>query len=257
MTIGGIVLAASARRPPLLVLAIVLGANVAGANEGQAQVGTRDTLMIPRLEGSIELDGRIEEPPWSGARALTLVQHQPVFGATPTERTDVLVGYTDQYIYLACRCYDRQSPAAPSFKRDFYSNDSDYFSLVLDTFNDHENAVAFETTPTGLRADQAIAHDAEGDSPNDNDWNTVWEVEVTGDEEGWFVEMRVPVSSLRFQTERSRVVMGLIVTRYRARNNEIWCSRPFPHGGVAGAPGNHPRHRTWYSSTSSRGPRFG
>lgn len=194
---------------------------IATAHPASSQTIEHDALIIPKLPEEIRLDARIDEPAWQEAHRLTLVQHQPNFGVPPSERTEVLIGYTDDYLYAACRCYDRAEPSAPSFKRDFYSSDSDYFTLVLDTFNDNENGLAFETTPTGVRSDQAIFNDAAGDSPYDNDWNTVWDVEARQTELGWFVEIRIPISSLRFQDDGDRVEMGLIVTRYIARKNEI------------------------------------
>ena len=207
--------------PRLLAPTMVLTGLILGCAPAMAQSQSSDLLALPRLQEPIELDGSVEEPAWDRARAISLTQHKPVFGADPTEKTEVLIGYTDEHLYVACRCYDHGTPSGPSFKRDFYSSDSDYFTLELDTFNDNENAVAFETTPTGLRADQSIANDAAGDSPADNDWDTRWDVEVTQTGEGWFAEMRIPISSLRFQSNRGRVVMGLILTRYIARKSEI------------------------------------
>lgn len=177
-------------------------------------------LAIPRLGGTFDLDGKIDEPGWDQALKLTLVQSKPDFGAEPSERTEVLVGYTDDYLYAACRCYDRGTRVAPSFKRD-HAAWADAFSIVLDTFNDNENALGFYTTPTGLRLDVAVSNDAAGDSPLDLSWNTFWDVEVLQNENGWFAEMRIPISSLRFQVDDGQVSMGLSAMRFLPRNNEI------------------------------------
>lgn len=97
---------------------------------------------------------------------------------------------------------------------------NDWFGLIIDTFNDKENALAFFTTPSGLRLDMTVYDDAQGDFPVNNSWNTFWDVKTARNEEGWFAEIRIPFSSLRFQDKDGRVVMGLITSRYIARKNE-------------------------------------
>lgn len=107
------------------------------------------------------------------------------------------MGYTEGYLYAACRCYDPGTPLAPSFKRD-YAGWSD------------------------SSQDLAVRDDATGDYPLDVDWNTFWDVEVAQNDEGWFAEMRIPISSLRFEPdERGRVVMGLVAMRFIPRNSEV------------------------------------
>lgn len=182
---------------------------------------TTKGMVIPKIKESIELDGRIEEPAWQDAKSLRLIQHKPNFGEEPSEKTEVLIGYSDEHLYLACKCYDSESPSATSFKRDYFSGDTDYFILILDTFNDNENGLAFQTTPTGLRADEAIFNDAAGNPPSDANWDGFWESSAVQTSAGWFVEMRIPFSSLRFEKEEDHVVMGLSVSRYIARENEI------------------------------------
>lgn len=103
-----------------------------------------------------------------------------------------------------------------SLYRDRSSRD-DKFGIILDTFNDRNSALSFWTTPAGVRGDEAIFDD--GKSENEN-WNTYWDVATVQNEEGWFVEMRIPFSSLSFQDENGRVAMGLITYRDIARKNE-------------------------------------
>ncbi len=203
-----------------LVVILVVPMMVAGFAPEASGQSSPDELVIPKIKGEIELDGRIEESAWTDARRLPAVQHMPNFGADPTENTELLIGYTEDYLYAACRCYDRLAPSTPSFRRDYFEGDSDYFGLVLDTFNDNENALGFLTTPTGLRTDLAVFNDASGDRPIDFDRDTFWSVEVRQHEDGWFAEMRIPVSSLRFTVEKAHVTMGLSMLRFVARESE-------------------------------------
>ncbi|MFH1941967.1 MAG: DUF5916 domain-containing protein, partial [bacterium] len=82
------------------------------------------------------------------------------------------------------------------------------------------NALAFFTTPSGLRWDAAINNDSQGNINVETSWNTFWDVAIARNDEGWFAEFRIPFSSLRFQNDNGRVVMGLISCRLIPRRAE-------------------------------------
>ncbi len=188
---------------------------------------TADLIVLQRIESPITLDGQIDEPGWEKIKPFTIIQHAPHFGAEPTEKTVVLVAHDDEYLYLAGRLYDSEPSKimGATKQRDTAAAATDFFGIVIDCFCDKENGLAFFTTPTGLRWDATIAND--GVTERDNEmpfglsWDTFWDVAVSRSEEGWFAEFRIPFSSLRFQDEEGRVVMGIIIWRWIARKNEI------------------------------------
>ncbi|MCJ7680443.1 MAG: carbohydrate binding family 9 domain-containing protein, partial [Candidatus Aminicenantes bacterium] len=175
----------------------------------------------------VTLDGRVEEDAWNGAAPLAMVMQVPEFGGPPSEKTEVLIGFDDEYLYVGARLYDSEPDKiqAPSKKRDYMQGDTEWFGILLDTFNDKENGLAFYTTPTGLRFDGAVFNDGVQTSPEsmpiNMSWNTFWDVETMVDDRGWFLEMRIPFSSLRFQDSDGKVVMGLIACRFIPRKNEM------------------------------------
>lgn len=178
----------------------------------------QQTLSLPRLNGAIVLDGHGEEAAWQSITPLPVTMYEPVYQGTLTEHTEIRMGYDTGHIYVFASLYDSTPSGirSNSLYRDRFSGD-DIFGLVLDTFNDYENALWFWTTPAGVRGDQAISSD--GSSLNDS-WNTYWDVATQQNEEGWFVEMRIPFSSLGFQTQTGQITMGLVAYRYIARKNE-------------------------------------
>ena len=185
-----------------------------------------DPVHIHRLSGLITLDGLVEENAWNGATSFSMVMQIPEFGPAPSEKTELLIGFDDEYLYVGARLYDREPDKiqAPSKKRDYMMGDTEWFGIILDTFNDKENGLAFYTTPTGLRFDGAIFNDAVPVNPEsipiNLSWNTFWDVKTVVNDQGWFAEIRIPFSSLRFQDRDGQVVMGLIATRYIPRKNE-------------------------------------
>ncbi|MCH8328224.1 MAG: hypothetical protein IID15_06855 [Candidatus Marinimicrobia bacterium] len=94
--------------------------------------------------------------------------------------------------------------------------------IVLDTFNDNENALSFWVNAAGNRVDISISGDAEssGGPPWNRSWNTFWDAATVRDDKGWYVELRIPFSSLRFQDRDGKVVMGLLVWRFMPQKNE-------------------------------------
>jgi hypothetical protein len=192
-------------------------------------VKAQDVMKLHRLTGPILLDGMSDEAAWQEIEPLEMSMYEPISGGTMTERTEIRVGYDDNFLYVAGRMYDSDpsSIRANTLYRDRYSGD-DTFAIVLDTYNDNENALWFYTTPNGVRLDYSVSSDANGSGGGssfgggavNSSWNTFWDVETMRNEEGWFAEIRIPYSSLGFQVKNDRVEMGMIAYRYIARKGE-------------------------------------
>ncbi|NGP89905.1 carbohydrate binding family 9 domain-containing protein [Fodinibius halophilus] len=184
---------------------------------------TTDPITLPRLQGSIELDGMPDETAWQKIDPLPMTMYLPESGQQPTEKSDIKVGYTDDYLYIGARLYDSEPSKIQTtgLSRDSGSPTDDWLAILLDTFNDNENMLGFYVTPGGALTDLTVFNDAQGDFPLNPSWNTFWDAETVQNGEGWFVEMRIPFSSLRYQsTESGTVTMGLIAHRWIARKSE-------------------------------------
>ncbi len=188
-----------------------------------------EPVTILPLKGPVTLDGISDEPAWADASPFPLIQHSPHFGRQPSERSEVLLGFDGEHMYVAGRLYDSEPDKiqACTKKRDTMSPSNDWFGVIFDTFNDKENGLGFFTTPCGLRFDASVYNDAQPNDPTTGEpsinlsWNTFWDVKAAQNREGWFVEMRIPLSSLRFQDREGTVVMGLIAWRFIPRKNEL------------------------------------
>ena len=187
---------------------------------------SREPLTLPRLAQAIQLDGKLDDDAWQRIAVLPVVTHVPTFDEAPSQRTELRVAYDDHYLYFAAHCFDdKDGIVASSFRRDGFLPGSDYVGLILDSFGDNENALVFLVKPTGARVDFAVFNDAQGRVPFSESWNTFWDAAVTHTQEGWFAEIRIPFSSLRFQDDDGRVIMGLTAARFRARDVE-WVTFP-------------------------------
>ncbi len=189
---------------------------------------SQETVRINRLTSTVEFDGIPDEAAWEVLSNFPLTMHKPNFGSQPSELSEVMIGYDDQFLWIGARLFmeDASKIFTVSKKRDEELSDYDAFGVILDTYDDNENGLAFFTTPTGLRTDYTISNDAtqsggggKGSSINYN-WNTFWDVKTTRNDRGWYVEMRIPFSSMKFKSVDDVTVMGLIISRNISANNE-------------------------------------
>jgi len=183
-------------------------------------------MELPRIEGDITVDGRVTETAWDDLSPLPLTMYQPTYEGDIKEQTEIRVGYDDESLYVSGRLYDSDPDGirTNTLYREDYSGD-DTFAIILDTFNDNENALWLFVTPAGVRFDLAVSDDGGG---ADSNWDTFWTAEATQTDEGWFAEMRIPLSSLGFQADGDQVTMGLIAYRYIARRNERYIFPAIP-----------------------------
>ena len=203
----------------LALLAIPVHARAQSVVVPGAADSARGVLAVARLTAPISLDGRSDEPAWQAIPPIVPVVAQPTFGSPPTRRTEFRFAYDDEFFYASARMWLREPGElrGNSLQRDRLGSD-DVFRVILDSFNDNENGLGFATTPTGVRADFSVAYD--GQSVN-YDWNTFWDAAVARTDSAWFAELRIPLSSLRYQVVDGGVVMGVLAMRSSAVGNEV------------------------------------
>lgn len=196
------------------------------ASLSQINSGDKSPVEISKLVYPVTFDGIPDEEAWKYAAPLKLTMHSPSYGKEPSENTDVRFSYDEKYLYMGAWLWykDVSIIRSASFKRDYTGVGGDLFGFILDTYNDNENGIVFYTTPDGLRFDASVQRDAvltrPDQKPMNLSWNAFWDVRTAISDKGWSVEMRIPLSSLRFQQSDNVVTMGIIVKRWIAAKNE-------------------------------------
>lgn len=187
-------------------------------------LSSQDRFILNRLKGKIEFDGLGDESAWDSIKPLPMIQFNPVYGVEPREETKIRIAYDDDYLYMNAICRDSQPEKIKiQFRRDDWNYGVDWVGLILDTFNDKENTITFNTSPSGGRTDVAFSNDAANLAIDMNlSWNTFWDVKSKTDDGGWQIEMRIPFSSLRFRDTDGDVVMGLSAWRYISNTSEVY-----------------------------------
>jgi hypothetical protein len=182
--------------------------------------------VIGRMPASIVFDGMPDESSWDELEPFPLITHMPTFGNPPTEKSVIKMGYDDQFVYVGGLLYvsDPSLVQAVGKKRDMETMSSDFCMVSFDTYDDKENSLLFATNPNGLRWDAAVSNDGTiilREMPVNMDWNTFWDVKASFDDKGWYFEMLIPISSLRFQDEDGQTVMGFSAMRWIPAKDEL------------------------------------
>lgn len=165
---------------------------------------------------SIKLDGKLTEPIWKREPIKDFIQQDPKEGAPATEKTEVWIAYDEDNLYVAAHLYDDKPDSidVSLARRDGYSN-SDWFGFYVDAFNDKSTGNYFGVNAGGTLVDGVLYND----SWDDETWDGVWEAKTSVDNTGWYVEMKIPFSQLRFK-EADHMTWGINFTREIKRNNE-------------------------------------
>ena len=198
------------------------------------------TASASAITSAPVIDGRLDDDAWAEGQVLTgFIQREPTEGRPVSERTEVRVAYDEEALYIGAWLFD-SDPTSLVFGqtlRDASLNESDAFVLVLDTYLDRQNGFVFGTTPAGIEYDGQVANEGQGGGGSRQqrgsgggfnlNWDGSWEVATSTDSRGWYAEMRIPFTTLRYGKGGDQT-WGLNFERRIRRNSEeaVWAPIP-------------------------------
>jgi Domain of unknown function (DUF5916)/Carbohydrate family 9 binding domain-like len=163
------------------------------------------TVTIPRLEATVTIDGRLDEPVWREAARLTdFHQYQPVDSRPAEEQTEVRIWYAPNAIYFGIIAHDREPASIRATVADRDNLDSDdRVTIYLDTFNDRRRAFFFTVNPLGaqgdgVRSEGGFTAGSLTGGTTDKNPDYLWQSHGQVTDSGYVVEIRIPFKSLRF-----------------------------------------------------------
>ena len=207
-----------------------------------AQPASLPTLTVGRTaEGERPvIDGVVDDSVWSRAAPFTaFVQQEPNEGQPATEQTEIRFLHDRQHLYVSVICFDSdpQNILVSQSRRDANLGDTDSVSILLDTFNDGQNAFVFGTNPFGIEYDgQVMAEGQTGQGGGGGggggfnvNWDADWVVRARQTPRGWEAEFAIPLKTLRYNPGDDRT-WGVNVLRNIRRKNEQVFLAPVPRG---------------------------
>lgn len=170
-----------------------------------------------KLDAPLLIDGILSEKVYNNPAVTKFTQKDPDEGKPVSQRSEVWVSHDDHNIYFSGRFHDTNPDSIDiTLMRRDNVIESDWFFVYLDTYNDDRTGYYFAVNAGGSVADGTLFNDGW----DDNSWDGVWESKTTVDENGWYVEIRVPFSQLRFK-ESEKMVWGVNFNRDIKRRHEM------------------------------------
>ena len=206
------------------LLGLFVVSSVAAHQQGDAN--TKRSFQALRLEPgeNITVDGVLAEAAWDRAEpAGEFVQQEPSEGGAPTERTDVFVVYSRDYLYVGAMLYDSEPDGILGHQkqRDRGLGGDDRFMWMFDTFLDGRTGYFFETNPAGLLGD-GLMRASSGRLGLSKEWDGIWNVKTVQSEMGWSVEIEIPFRTLNFDESLDTWGINFQRTIRRKQEELLW-----------------------------------
>lgn len=180
-----------------------------------ASVNPDKVIKAFRLKSEIKIDGLLNENDWKISQKTSgFIQTEPTPGLPATFDTEVHFIYDNNAVYIGARLFD---PEPEKILKELSLRDdtgnADNFSVFFDTYKSGQNGFIFLVTASGVQLESVVT-----DNDDDSNWNAVWESAVTQDDKGWYVEIMIPYSSLRFPSDSNQdwnIQFGREIRRFR------------------------------------------
>jgi hypothetical protein len=189
---------------------------------------------IPAAHGSIEIDGKLDDPTWASACFIDdFEQKTPSYGAAPSRRVTAAVATDGETLYVAARMWatGRDDIDDALTQRDD-TGQAERFIVSVDPSHTRRIAYSFAVTAAGVRADWIHTDDTEG--ARDPTWNPVWRAATQIVADGWTAELAMPLSQLRLPAT-PQTSWGINFNWYVPRRNEDVFWRAVPRDRTAWA----------------------
>lgn len=175
-------------------------------------------MKATRVDSGMVIDGLLNEPVWFvDGHVTTFVQTAPNPGAPSAQRSYIKILYDNNFLYVGAMLYDAHPDSILkqlTARDDFDYANTDAFTVLFDTYNDHQNGFSFTVTAAGVQADAKLRFDN-----YDFSWNAAWFSKRQITDSGWSIEMKIPYSAIRFPNVTEQL-WGINFLRTIRRNRE-------------------------------------
>ncbi|RZP12137.1 MAG: hydrolase [Flavobacteriales bacterium] len=183
------------------------------------------------IDSDINVDGIADESEWDKAKFNSeFWQYFPLDSIKAPDQTNFKILYNNENLYvLIVSDFQDNKYVVSSLKRDWSSRNNDSMTLVLDTFNDATNAFLFGISAEGVRREGLISNG--GNSSNRGrdfsfSWDVKWEGEVSTNKNILTAELKIPLSSLRYDDKSAKWRINIYKTDIGKNVVSSWAKIP-------------------------------
>lgn len=185
------------------------------------------TIHIRKTSEKIVIDGDLKENTWTDCeRSSSFCQNFPYDTSLAVTKTEVMLSYDEDYLYVAAICYDSLDGkyVIQSLKRDFSYPVSDAFVVTIDPFSDKQNGFSFGVNPYGVQREGLVA--GGGGQGVTTNWDNKWFSEVKRYKNLWTVEMAIPFKTLRYKSNLEEWGINFSRNDLKRNENSSWVKVP-------------------------------
>ncbi|HVH26055.1 MAG TPA: DUF5916 domain-containing protein [Vicinamibacterales bacterium] len=179
-----------------------------------ASADAQADFHVARVSTPPLIDGQLTDEAWNDA-PLDLdrwISYNPLRGEPMAFKTDVRIVYDSRFIYFAFHCFDTEASRIRTTisRRDNVFND-DWVALSLDSTGTGQTAYHLFVNPSGIQMD--ALNTASGER---FEADLLWDSAGAVTEDGYVVEIRLPLQTIRF-SGGDQVSMGILFFRRVSR----------------------------------------
>lgn len=177
----------------------------------------KTNISIPRTEAVINVDGVMQEDVWKKAKKISINNiTYPQENEVSPVRTEAWVIEDGETLYVAFKAFDPNPEAIRAVLSDRDKNwNDDLVGIKIDSFNDHTLAYQFFINPLGTQTD-SIENELTG--RESSAWNGIWDSAGNITDEGYVVEVAIPLRILNFNDGLDMQKWGFELVRFYPRD---------------------------------------
>lgn len=175
---------------------------------------------VARISGDITIDATLNEPQWKNATEVELDIVTRPYDNTPSPiKTKALLMEDGEVFYLAFKAYDPNPEKIRAFLRDRDKSwGDDTVGIKIDTYNDQRSAYRFLVNPMGSQIDGIENEVTQQESDS---WDGIWDSAGQITDEGYIVEMALPLRMLNFNESKNIQDWGIELMRFYPREENL------------------------------------
>ncbi|WP_170309586.1 carbohydrate binding family 9 domain-containing protein [Litorilituus lipolyticus] len=183
-------------------------------------LNTNKNFSIPKTQGDISIDAKLDEPQWQQAKHININIVTRPYDNTPSPiSTEALLMEDGTTFYIAFIAKDPDPSQIRAFLKDrdrAWGND--LVGIKIDTYNEQRSAYRFMVNPLGVQIDgiENEVTNSESDS-----WDGIWHSAGEINEQGYIVEMALPLRMLNFNDKLKEQTWGIELVRFYPRNQNL------------------------------------
>jgi hypothetical protein len=189
------------------------------------QTSEKRQYKAEKISVAPEIDGILNDEAWNyGTWDSGLTQWQPYNGRPESQKTEFKILFDENNLYVALKAFDSHPDSIVKRLSRKDNTDGDWIGILVDSYHDLRTAFMFSVSAGGVKLDEVMSNDGNNE---DASWDANWWAKTIINKEGFFAEMKIPFSQLRFD-KNSGDVWGLEIIRFLYRKNETSIWQPIP-----------------------------